>query len=185
MTCYIATSDPVFLEELKAFAELYMIGASSEGADILLLDMENPVQAPVCRRTVRFSHKQEQDVDFVRPFRYDQLAQYCSVLLQQSEDDEDAVLPGISLNGHLTATEERLLEALLEANGEAVSSAELSTAVFGEADRHNELKVYIRHLRYKIEEPQGIRIIETVRGVGYRIRSDRLFGKGAAGFLAR
>ncbi len=185
MTCFIATSDAVFAEELKAFADLNMITVKNEGADILLLDMENPITAPICRKVIRFSHKRLQDVDFVRPFRYETLAQYCRMLAEQSENEEDTAPFGIPLNGHLTATEQRLMDALLQANGETVSAQALSMAVFGEADKYNELKVYVRHLRHKIEEPHGIRIIETVRGVGYRIRSDRLLSPGISGFFAR
>jgi DNA-binding response OmpR family regulator len=34
----------------------------------------------------------------------------------------------------------------------------------------NVVDVYIRRLRRKIDEPFEIKLIETVRGVGYRIR---------------
>jgi len=32
--------------------------------------------------------------------------------------------------------------------------------------------VYIRRLRQKVDEPFGVRTLETVRGVGYRLKAD-------------
>ena len=34
------------------------------------------------------------------------------------------------------------------------------------------VEVYVRYLREKIDRPFGISSIETVRGVGYRLRRD-------------
>jgi DNA-binding response OmpR family regulator len=34
----------------------------------------------------------------------------------------------------------------------------------------NVVDVYIRRLRRKIDEPFAVKLIETVRGIGYRIR---------------
>ena len=36
----------------------------------------------------------------------------------------------------------------------------------------NVVDVYVRYLRDKIDRPFGTRSIETVRGVGYRLRED-------------
>jgi two-component system OmpR family response regulator len=36
------------------------------------------------------------------------------------------------------------------------------------------LKVYVRSLRAKVDRPFGRATIETVRGIGYRIRDDAL-----------
>lgn len=41
---------------------------------------------------------------------------------------------------------------------------------FGET---NVIDVYVRHLRSKIDEPYGINLIQTVRGVGYVIKQER------------
>jgi two-component system OmpR family response regulator len=37
----------------------------------------------------------------------------------------------------------------------------------------NVLDVYVRYLREKVDRPFGRASIETVRGVGYRLRDDR------------
>jgi two-component system OmpR family response regulator len=34
------------------------------------------------------------------------------------------------------------------------------------------IEVYVRYLREKIDRPFGRRSLETVRGLGYRLRSD-------------
>ena len=40
--------------------------------------------------------------------------------------------------------------------------------------RSNIVDVYIRYLREKIDRPFGRSSIETVRGIGYRLRKDGL-----------
>ena len=36
----------------------------------------------------------------------------------------------------------------------------------------NAVDVYVRHLRTKIEEPYNLKVIQTVRGVGYLIKDE-------------
>ena len=36
----------------------------------------------------------------------------------------------------------------------------------------NVVDVYVRYLREKIDRPFGLRSLETVRGLGYRLRND-------------
>ena len=36
----------------------------------------------------------------------------------------------------------------------------------------NVIDVYVRYLREKIDRPFGVESIETLRGVGYRLRAD-------------
>jgi two-component system OmpR family response regulator len=69
----------------------------------------------------------------------------------------------------LTAREFSLLEALMRRPGEAVSRFDLLEAAWDSAyeNRSNVIDVYIRYLRGKV----GRDAIETVRGVGYRLRA--------------
>jgi len=39
--------------------------------------------------------------------------------------------------------------------------------------RSNVVDVYMRRLRRKVDEPFGSSSLETVRGVGYRLRAER------------
>lgn len=63
-----------------------------------------------------------------------------------------------------------LLGRLLAADGETVSKGELSVLLGGHAS--NMTETYVCRLRRKIEKALGIRIIESVRGVGYRCRKN-------------
>jgi two-component system, OmpR family, response regulator len=40
----------------------------------------------------------------------------------------------------------------------------------GYEQRSNVVEVYVRYLREKIDRPFGVASLETVRGVGYRLR---------------
>ena len=42
----------------------------------------------------------------------------------------------------------------------------------GYEQRSNVVEVYVRYLREKIDRPFGVKSLETVRGVGYRLRKD-------------
>jgi two-component system, OmpR family, response regulator len=72
----------------------------------------------------------------------------------------------------LTARELEVLAHLLSHSGETVTKTELLHAVWGATFEGNPniVEVYIRHLRRKLDEPFGRCSIETVRGVGYRVR---------------
>jgi two-component system, OmpR family, response regulator len=74
----------------------------------------------------------------------------------------------------LSAREFALLEIFMRRPGQTLSRSQLLDAVWDMAfeSRSNIIDVYIRYLREKIERPFGRRSIETVRGVGYRLRED-------------
>ena len=63
-----------------------------------------------------------------------------------------------------------LLGRLLAAGGEVVPKRELS-ALLGGHDS-NMTETYVCRLRKKLEKVLGVRLIESVRGVGYRYRND-------------
>ena len=72
----------------------------------------------------------------------------------------------------LTPKEFALLEALMRRAGQAVTRFELLEQAWDDAyeNRSNVIDVYMGYLRDKIDRPFGTASIETVRGVGYRIR---------------
>ncbi len=173
MTCFIATADTIFYKELEALALLNGLTLVGESADVLLLDVDHPVSAPPCRKIIRFSYRTGSLADYVRPFRYEMLVDFWK-LTESEEANESEGVHYLPMVRDFSPTEERLLELLMQSGGEVMRATELSEKMFGDPGRLNELKVYIRHLRQKIEDPLGIRVIETVRGVGYRFRQDRL-----------
>lgn len=74
----------------------------------------------------------------------------------------------------LSPKEFELLELLLRRAGEAVSRYELLEHGwdFAYDNRSNVIDVHVRRLRAKIDRPFGRRSLETVRGIGYRLRED-------------
>ena len=71
----------------------------------------------------------------------------------------------------LTRKEFDLLECLMEHRGKVMDRSSLLEQVWGYdfAGETNSVDVVVRFLRSKIDEPYGLTLIETVRGVGYRI----------------
>jgi len=73
----------------------------------------------------------------------------------------------------LSAREFALLEAFMRRPGDVLSRLELIEAAWDIAytSRSNVVDVYVRRLRAKLGEPAA-GPIETLRGVGYRLRDD-------------
>ena len=74
----------------------------------------------------------------------------------------------------LSAREFALLETLMRRPGHVFSQLQLLEAAWdlGYEQRSNVVEVYVRYLREKIDRPFGLKSIERVRGVGYRMRKD-------------
>jgi two-component system OmpR family response regulator len=72
----------------------------------------------------------------------------------------------------LSAKEFALLELLMRRPGNVLTRGQLLEGAWDMAyeRRSNIIDVYIRHLREKSDRPFGSDTIETVRGVGYRLR---------------
>ncbi|MQW22724.1 MULTISPECIES: response regulator transcription factor [unclassified Lactococcus] len=72
----------------------------------------------------------------------------------------------------LTQREYALLLFFMQHRGEAISRADLLDEVWGMNfdGQDNTVDAYVRYLRSKIDEPDTASLIETVRGVGYRMR---------------
>ena len=74
----------------------------------------------------------------------------------------------------LSAREFALLEAFMRQAGQVLSHQQLLDAAwdFDYEHRSNVIEVYVRYLREKIDRPFGVRSLETVRGLGDRLRRD-------------
>ena len=74
----------------------------------------------------------------------------------------------------LSAREFALLETFMRRPGQVLTQTQLLESAWdlGYEQRSNVVEVYVRYLREKIDRPFGVRSIETVRGVGYRLRKD-------------
>lgn len=83
----------------------------------------------------------------------------------------------VTVNGtdvELTNREFQLLQYLLENKGRVITREILIEKVWGFdfAGDTNAVDVYVRFLRGKIDEEFDIKLIHTIRGVGYMIKSD-------------
>ena len=74
----------------------------------------------------------------------------------------------------LSARELGLLEAFMRRPGQVLTRDQLLEAAWdlGLEHRSNVVEVYVRYLREKIDRPFGVQSLETVRGIGYRLRRD-------------
>jgi two-component system OmpR family response regulator len=74
----------------------------------------------------------------------------------------------------LSAKEFNLLEAFMHRPGQVLSRDRLLEHAwdFAYEPRSNVVDVYVRYLREKIDRPFGRESLETVRGLGYRLRED-------------
>jgi two-component system OmpR family response regulator len=74
----------------------------------------------------------------------------------------------------LTAKEFALLHTFMSRPGQVLSRFDLLEHAwdYGYENRSNVIDVYVRHLRDKIDRPFGTESIETLRGVGYRLRAE-------------
>jgi two-component system, OmpR family, response regulator len=74
----------------------------------------------------------------------------------------------------LSAREFALLETFMRRPGQVLTQLQLLESAWdlGYEQRSNVVEVYVRYLREKIDRPFGVTSIETVRGVGYRLRKD-------------
>src|SRR3954467_10356182 len=75
----------------------------------------------------------------------------------------------------LSAKEFALLETFMRSPGRVLSRFQLLEHAwdYEYENRSNVVDSYIRLLRRKVDKPFGVETIETVRGVGYRLREER------------
>ncbi len=119
-----------------------------------------------------------------KPFSPRELVARVKAVLRRSEPDAESISAGgvtLDLAAHrcyvaerevaLTLTEFGLLRALMERPGQVLTREILLQRVWG-YDFYGDARtvdVHVRHLREKVEEePSRPRLVETVRGVGYR-----------------
>ncbi|WP_048601557.1 response regulator transcription factor [Rubeoparvulum massiliense] len=124
----------------------------------------------------------------VKPFALDELLARIRALLRRQSPEDRQVLEYayIQINLlerqvyrhgtplHLTAKEFELLLYLMQHPRQVLTKEQLLDAVWGYeyVGESNVVEVYIAMLRQKLEEHDNPRIIQTVRGVGYVLRSE-------------
>jgi two-component system OmpR family response regulator len=125
----------------------------------------------------------------VKPFAFAELLARLRALARRGEGERPAVLEVGDLRLDpatrevqrgdapvaLSAKEFALLETFMRRPGEVLTRLQLIEHAwdFAYETRSNVVDVFVRRLRRKIDEPFGRASLETVRGVGYRLRDER------------
>ena len=123
-----------------------------------------------------------------KPFAFDELLARVRALVRRAPSERPTVLEVGSLRldpaAHrawrgeealdLSPKELALLAVFMRSPGRVLSRAELLDSAWDIAfeRRSNIIDVYVRYLRDKIDRPYGRESLETIRGVGYRLRED-------------
>jgi two-component system OmpR family response regulator len=123
-----------------------------------------------------------------KPFSFDELFARIRALLRRGPSERPTVLAAGDLvldpakrrvtrgtaTIDLTPKEFAMLELFLRHPGQALTRTRILEHVwdFAYEGDSNVVDVYVRYLREKVDRPFGRRSIETVRGVGYRLREE-------------
>ena len=172
----------VMLPDVDGFEVCRRLRAADRWAPILMLTARDGVQDRVAGLDAGA------DDYLTKPFSFDELFARVRALLRRGPSERPAVLgvgdlsrdPAtrrVSRDGRpidLTPKEFGLLELFLRHPGEALTPTRIHEHVwdFAYDGDTNVVDVYVRYLREKVDRPFGRRSIETVRGVGYRLRED-------------
>lgn len=162
------------------------------GIELIKRLRKNNIKAPILILTAR-SRWQEKvegleagaDDYLVKPFHYEELQARINALLRRSAGQAhpvmsygnielDTVAQEVSVAGvkqELTAYEYKVLEYLMFRKGEVISKSVLTAHIYDEDfDRDsNVIEVFIGRLRKKLDPEGTLKLIETLRGRGYRV----------------
>jgi two-component system OmpR family response regulator len=162
-----------------------------DGLTVLRQWREAGIQVPVLILTARGSwHEKVQGIDggaddyVAKPFRMEEILARLRALIRRSSgqvtpelrcgglvlDPRNARLTVDGVPVKVTSHEFRVLSYLLHHRGRVVSQSELTEHIYAQNfDRDsNTVEVFIARLRRKL----GASLIETVRGLGYRIQAE-------------
>ena len=183
-TDYDAVILDVMLPARDGFAVCRTIRASGSRVPILIVTARDAVDARIegldCGA----------DDYLVKPFAFAEVVARTRALLRRGRTsgatrlsladlEMDLVARKVTRGGRkveLTLREFELLEYLLRYEGQVVSRGTLARDVWQEADRStsldNVIDVHIARLRRKIDAESPVKLIQTVRGVGFTLRED-------------
>jgi len=172
----------VMLPDVDGFEVCRRLRAADRRAPILMLTARDGVQDRVAGLDAGA------DDYLTKPFSFDELLARVRALLRRGPSERPPVLTVGDLvldpatrrvsrgdqEIDLTPKEFGLLDLFLRHPGEALSRTRILEHVwdFAYDGDSNVVDVYVRYLREKVDRPFGRRSIETVRGVGYRLREE-------------
>src|SRR5712691_1043360 len=172
----------VMLPGLDGFETCRRLRAGGVWAPVLMLTARDSVEDRVAGLDTGA------DDYLVKPFAFAELLARLRALARRGELERPSVLEVGDLRLdpatrevwrgaaeiRLSAKEFALLETFMRRPGEVLSRLHLLEHAwdFTYDNRSNVVDVYVRRLRLKIDEPFGRRTLETIRGGGYRLRTD-------------
>jgi len=172
----------VMLPDVDGFEVCRRLRAADRWAPILMLTARDGGQDRVAGLDAGA------DDYLTKPFSFDELLARVRALLRRGPSERLPVLAvgDLALDPatrrvsrgdqeiDLTPKEFGLLDLFLRHPGEALSRTRILEHVwdFAYDGDSNVVDVYVRYLREKVDRPFGRRSIETVRGVGYRLREE-------------
>jgi two-component system OmpR family response regulator len=181
-TDYDAIVLDVMLPGISGFETCRRLRTSGVWAPILMLTARDSVEDRVAGLDTGA------DDYLVKPFAFAELLARLRALSRRGELERPTVLQVGDLRLDpasrevwrgsseisLSAKEFALLETFMRRPGQVLSRHHLLEHAwdFAYENRSNVVDVYVSHLRSKIDEPFGLRSLQTVRGVGYRLRAD-------------
>jgi two-component system OmpR family response regulator len=171
----------VMLPDIDGFETCRRLRAAGVWSPVLMLTARDSVEDRVA------GLDSGADDYLVKPFAFAELLARLRALVRRGDAERPTVLetgdlrldPATrvvtrgSTELHLSAKEFALLETFMRRPGDVLSVYDLLENAwdFAYENRSNIVQVYVRRLRGKIDEPFGVRTLETVRGVGYRLRA--------------
>lgn len=179
---YAAIVLDVMLPELDGFAVCRRLRADGVWSPILMLTARDEVDD-------RINGLDAGADDYLaKPFSFEELLARLRALIRRAPVERPTVIEVGDLRLDpamrrawradqeldLSAKEFALLELFMRRPGVAVTRDELLNGAWDIAfqRRSNIIDVYVRNLREKIDRPFGRDSLETVRGIGYRLRND-------------
>jgi two-component system OmpR family response regulator len=180
-TPYSAIVLDVMLPRLGGFAVCRSLRDEGVWAPVLMLTARDAVDDRVAGLDAGA------DDYLVKPFSFEELLARLRALTRRAPVERPSVVEVGDLRldpaarrawrgGHelaLSAKEFALLELFMRRPGIALSRTQLLDGAWDMAfeSRSNIVDVYVRYLREKVDRPFGQHSIETVRGIGYRLRA--------------
>jgi two-component system, OmpR family, response regulator len=170
------------LPDIDGFEVCRRLRAAGRWSPVLMLTARDGVQDRVAGLDAGA------DDYLTKPFSFDELFARIRALLRRGPSERPTILAAGDLEldpakrrviragaeVDLTPKEFAMLELFLRHPGEALTRTRILEHVwdFAYEGDSNVVDVYVRYLREKVDRPFGRRSIETVRGVGYRLREE-------------
>src|SRR5580700_5488403 len=154
----------LMLPGLDGTGVLKRIRAKDTKVPVLILTARDAVQDKVT------NFEAGADDYLTKPFAFAELAVRVKALLRRGASDQNSVLRVGDLEiNRLTQKEYALLDYLAAHPGRVPSRTMIVEHVWDQSFEGltNIVDVYVRHLRAKVDDPFPVKLIRTVRGVGY------------------